>query len=169
MRRWRKGLVWLAGIVITGSLASGAVAADVTTTITLEDSGGCTASLTNGTIDLGTWQWNGSRYVRTGDTVATLGGDVTVEARSDAYGDTHCDVTLKASDLEQDEGDGVIAGVLELRRTNSGNPISFSLSLNNPVSVEVVVPSNLGDRLATVEPGTYSGTITVSTGEAPGT
>lgn len=168
MRRWRKGLAWLAGIVMTGSLVSGAAAADVTTTITLEDNSECTASLTGGTIDLGTWRWNGDSYVRMGDTSANLGGHVTLEAQGNPYGDGACKVTLSASNLTQDGGAGVIEDVFSLHRKFSGNPLTVELKPGVSTVVDVNVPPNLGDLLKDAEPGTYSGTITVLTVEAPG-
>jgi len=148
---------FLALTMTTGVLADGSV----TTSISLTELA-CSASITSGNIDFGTWRYDPSvnqyRLVSGSQDNPTL--TVTAVDGSVQQSISNCDVTLTASDLTNSENtSGATIPVVLLN--DFGISSSFETSIVPETSVTIYVRTNttLDNRF---DPLMYTGTITIT-------
>lgn len=151
------------GIAASLMLIGGATAEPVGTSITLADGKGCSASITGGTVEFGTFQWDpvtGSYSSPTGPST----GELTVDATSGSYsGNGACSVTLNATGLENSDKSVVMEEAVTLSAdSQSGNPLTVLVQPGTPKTVTASLVPGFVDQLGTYAPDDYTGEITVT-------
>lgn len=183
-----KVLGTLSAVVLTMSMAFGVSAEPSSLSVNENPNGVCSASAGTGTVDFGTYEWNGTNFVRTSpqptltftvsQTYAPIGTtvscDVSVTA-SDLSNVTHPDpayiVPQAALSLSAGTGQGAISGTHWMYgngTTNFGPKVvdggegdySFNLGISHASSPS---PNN---RIKAV--GTYEGTVIITVSKNTG-
>lgn len=158
---------------ITLSLAlTGAAVAQTTqdATVELKDnvSGNCFAAANSGTFALGSWTWDGGKYVYGND---ATGGTVTVDVTQTISSENRtCYVSATGGTLTQRGADGTT-------EVTGGATIPAMLQVNNgtsPATVDTPATGTAATVTASVSPAAtlpsavYKGTVTISADKSSG-
>lgn len=159
-----KALGFLAGSALALSLTAGALATDVTATLNNNPDpwANCWPSIWGGTLNLGTWEWNGYGY----QPVDGAAGEFEISVTQDLSADTvDCDVSVSGGPLYQmtnADGDPV----------TNGSTINLNLVLNDTASTQAIIPTPWNGVMGSIDvslanlqvqsAGSYKGAVTIT-------
>lgn len=158
------GVAAVAAFAMSFSGSAFAVTGDTKAALDSNPTGECSANVSAGEIDLGTWTWNGTAYDHT---LSTTPGSLTVSVLQDIQPSIVCNVALTISNLISN-GNTILGSDLDVSATSGGTGSGSSYSVTTPtigqnLLLAVVAQS---DAVTTQAPGDYAGTITVSSATA---
>jgi hypothetical protein len=141
---------------------AGSVSAETTTAdLDPNPTGQCSAAVSGGNIDFGTYTWNGSGYAAPG-TTPSFSLSITQNIAPEAV----CDVAVQGTDLDGPGTSSIPVGQVTLSPQGTGSVAPFTLATTDhslytdTTGTQTVDASINTGALALLPTGTYTGTLT---------
>jgi hypothetical protein len=164
LRRKIVGVAAMAAFAVSFSGSAFAATGDTKAALDSNPTGECSAVVSAGEIDLGTWTWNGTAYDHV---AATTPGSLTVSVSQDIQPSIVCDVDLTINNLTSG-GNTILGTDLDVSATSGGTGSGSAYSVTTPSGGQNLVLAVVAqsDAVTAQAPGDYLGTITVSSATA---
>lgn len=155
----------LAGTALSLSIMTGAMAQTVSTTLE-PAAGSCFAAATSGTIDLGTWNWDGvsNQYEHVAPVTP---GSITTNVTQTIQPNIDCSVMLVIGTLTGSHGGSISDFAVTAQSGGTGSGSTYTVATDND-GTDLVVEASLSSVSNTAVPGAYTGTITVDSASSAG-